>query len=235
MRAAMAATSASTPSPVLADTGKYSANSNSVAVISWRATCSLDAASTLLTTQKPDFGTPAATNRSPRPIGCVASTTNATTSTPPSASVAVSFKRSPSRVRGLWIPGVSTNTICTSGRVRTPRIWVRVVCGLSDTIDTLVPSMRLSRVDFPTLGRPTSEANPERTSGPRARLGAVGGSRLLGRLELGDADAADAPALHLLGGEPVAVELDRFTLGRHVAEQVEHQATDGVPVTRRQL
>lgn len=65
-------------------------------------------------------------------------------------------------LRGLWIPGVSTNTIWTSSRLRTPRTWVRVVCTLSETIDTLVPRMALRRVDLPTLGLPTSDTNPDR-------------------------------------------------------------------------
>ena len=65
-------------------------------------------------------------------------------------------------VRGLWMPGVSTNTIWVAGRLRTPRIWWRVVCGLSETIETLWPRMRLSSVDLPTLGRPTRDTKPER-------------------------------------------------------------------------
>ena len=39
---------------------------------------------------------------------------------------------------------------------------VRVVCGRSETIATLVPTSRLTSVDFPTLGRPTSVTKPER-------------------------------------------------------------------------
>ena len=80
-----------------------------------------------------------------------------------SAERAVWLSRSPSVVRGLWMPGVSQNTACTSGRVRTPRTSVRVVWGLLETIETLVPSMRLSSVDLPTLGRPTIVTNPECT------------------------------------------------------------------------
>ena len=60
------------------------------------------------------------------------------------------------------MPGVSTNTIWESGRCSTPRTSVRVVCGLSETIDTFVPRIELSSVDFPTLGRPTKVQNPER-------------------------------------------------------------------------
>ena len=38
----------------------------------------------------------------------------------------------------------------------------RVVCGLSEVIATLAPTMALSSVDFPALGRPTKQAKPER-------------------------------------------------------------------------
>ena len=69
--------------------------------------------------------------------------------------------RSPSSVRGLWMPGVSSSTSCDVGVVRTPRIWVRVVCGRSETMATFVPTSRFTSVDFPTLGRPTSDTNPD--------------------------------------------------------------------------
>jgi hypothetical protein len=95
----------------------------------------------------------------------VASTTRHTTSTPVTASVAVSFSRVPRVVFGLWIPGVSTNTTCASGRFSTPRTWLRVVWGLSETMLTLTPRMRLSSVDFPTFGRPTNVTSPAWTSG----------------------------------------------------------------------
>jgi len=72
------------------------------------------------------------------------------------------FVRSPSNVLGLWIPGVSRNTICVASSVRTPRTCVRVVCGRSETIDTLRPTSWFKSVDLPTLGRPTIETNPER-------------------------------------------------------------------------
>ena len=44
----------------------------------------------------------------------------------------------------------------------TPRIARRVVCGLSDTIATLWPTIELTSVDLPTLGRPASATKPER-------------------------------------------------------------------------
>src|SRR5580704_4613790 len=59
------------------------------------------------------------------------------------------------------MPGVSTNTICASGRVTTPWIDVRVVCGLSATMATFCPTRAFSSVDFPALGRPTSDTKPD--------------------------------------------------------------------------
>ena len=105
-----------------------------------------------------------AMKRSPLPSGAVESSTRQTASTSAIAPVAVSFSRSPSNVRGLWIPGVSTKTICDSGRCSTPRTSVRVVCGLSDTIVTLVPRIEFNSVDLPTLGRPTNVQKPERNA-----------------------------------------------------------------------
>src|SRR4051812_15519840 len=186
------------------------------------------------------LGTREATNRSPGPIGAVASTTRQTTSTSPMAPVAESLSRSPSRVRGLWMPGVSSNTICVSAVLSTPRTCVRVVCGLSETMLTLVPRMVLSSVDFPTLGRPTMVTNPDLMTGPSWSrhlvvlvlvLVVVG---LAGHDAL-DAHPADAAAGHPLGPQDQALALDLLALGRHVAEQVEHQPADGVPVALGQL
>ena len=51
---------------------------------------------------------------------------------------------------------------CASGRCTMPRIVCLVVCGLLEVIATFVPTRALVRVDFPALGRPTKQANPER-------------------------------------------------------------------------
>ena len=75
------------------------------------------------------------------------------------------FVRSPSSVRGLWMPGVSRSTIWLLSLVRTPRIWLRVVCGRSETIETFEPTSWFRSVDFPTLGRPTSVTKPLRKPG----------------------------------------------------------------------
>src|SRR5690606_17020904 len=121
--------------------------------------------STLLTTSS--TGAPASARRSAiqrsRPVGPSApSTTNNTTSTSGMAARACCVMYSPSRCRGLCRPGVSTNTICASSRVSTAWMRWRVVCGLSDTMATLAPTKRLTRVDLPTLGRPMTATNPER-------------------------------------------------------------------------
>src|SRR5579871_5303430 len=61
-----------------------------------------------------------------------------------------------------WIPGVSTKIICASVSLRIPITLRRVVCGLGVTIATLCPTMRFTRVDFPTLERPPRTTNPAR-------------------------------------------------------------------------
>jgi hypothetical protein len=40
----------------------------------------------------------------------------------------------------------------------------RVVCGLSDTIATLRPTIALTSVDLPTFGRPARATKPERVT-----------------------------------------------------------------------
>src|SRR5580700_6247832 len=59
------------------------------------------------------------------------------------------------------MPGVSRNTICASGRVTTPCMAARVVCGFSETMESLLPTSRLSSVDLPAFGRPTIDTNPD--------------------------------------------------------------------------
>ena len=43
-----------------------------------------------------------------------------------------------------------------------PRIARRVVCGRTETIATWLPTIALTRVDLPTLGRPARPTKPER-------------------------------------------------------------------------
>ena len=71
--------------------------------------------------------------------------------------------RSVSASRGRCTPGRSVSTSWKrSGAVTTPRIARRVVCGLSETIATLWPTIALTSVDLPTFGRPASATKPDR-------------------------------------------------------------------------
>ena len=45
-----------------------------------------------------------------------------------------------------------------------PRISRRVVCGLSETIATLSPTIRFTSVDLPAFGRPASATKPLRVT-----------------------------------------------------------------------
>src|SRR5207248_2789773 len=68
-------------------------------------------------------------------------------------------------------PGVSTKAICARGRVTTPRIRDRVVCGLGETIATFCWTSLLRSVDLPTLGLPTMAAKPARCAPPASFKG----------------------------------------------------------------
>ena len=76
-------------------------------------------------------------------------------------SCATSLSLCPSAVFGLCTPGVSTSTNCTSFREMIPRIAVLVVFGCREVIATFDPTKELTRVDFPTLGRPTIAINAD--------------------------------------------------------------------------
>src|SRR5688572_448557 len=84
------------------------------------------------------------------------------------------------------------------------RRW-RVVCGLSETIASFSPSTRLSSVDLPALGRPTSATAPALAAGPSTSwaAGASGTARLLllvgHRLRLAP---PRSPAVVRLGPDP---------------------------------
>ena len=64
--------------------------------------------------------------------------------------------RSVSTSRGFCTPGRSTRTSWrpASASVAMPRIARRVVCGRTETIATWLPTIALTSVDLPTLGRP---------------------------------------------------------------------------------
>ncbi len=60
--------------------------------------------------------------------------------------------------------------------VGTPRIARRVVCGRTETIATREPTIALTSVDLPTLGRPASPTKPARVTPSRARTSACSSS-----------------------------------------------------------
>src|SRR5438128_3153517 len=111
-------------------------------------------------------------------------------------------------------PGVSSSATCAPGRVTTPRMRERVVCGLGETIATFCPSSRLSRVLLPTFGRPTMAAKPARC-GP-------GGAAFANSGRLLAADDLDVlqPDLRVSGPRDFGDQL----------EPLHHLAEDGVPV-----
>ena len=109
------------------------------------------------------------------------------------------------------MPGVSMNTIWPAVSPRmcfTPRIRVRVVCGVFETIAIFVPMTRLSSVDLPAFGRPMSDANPVliTTAWEPSRSRPV--------IEAGTPAQADAMDASTLGVEHVhaqLVDLERLT------------------------
>src|SRR4051794_17447938 len=126
---------------------------------------------------------------------------------------------------------------------------LRVVCGLSDTIASFVPTMRLSSVDLPALGRPMRDTKPlfmtashrahrDSLSSPDHRIGGrtffpcplrigIRGGALRGDLPR-DAHPVDPPPpdLEHLNREPVDAEpvADRG----HAADAREQIAADGL-------
>ena len=108
--------------------------------------------------------------RSPGPIPCSPLTTNRTASAPSSSCSTRRCMRSVSTSRGRWTPGRSTSTSCqpSATSVATPRLARRVVCGRSEMIATLAPTIALTSVDLPTLGRPARPTKPARVGHPRS-------------------------------------------------------------------
>jgi hypothetical protein len=86
-------------------------------------------------------------------------------------SASVSARRATARMArwssyfGLSRPGVSRITICTSSVVRMPTMRSRVDCGFSLVMLSFWPMIRLSRVDLPAFGFPTTATIPERVIG----------------------------------------------------------------------
>src|SRR5215204_3835193 len=148
--------------------------------------------------------------RSPGPGFTEASTTRHTTSTSRMASRAVSTMRTFMRCVGLCTPGVSTNITCASAKFFTPAIRVRVVCGLSETMASFCPRMRLRSVDLPALGRPRKATKPDFMN---LRFRHVRGDLTATRANL-----RDPSALNLEHLERQRVDLDRLSDVRHPSE-----------------
>src|SRR5271170_3839476 len=92
------------------------------------------------------------------------------------AQAAATMARSSRRFGLTKMPGVSTNTSCAVPSIAIASTRVRVVCTLGVTIETLDPTMLLSRVDLPALGAPTIATKPQLVSATAARpLSAVEG------------------------------------------------------------
>src|SRR5258708_33831019 len=66
-----------------------------------------------------------------------------------------------SRRRGAKMPGVSTKISWAAPSIAMPRMTARVVCTLGVTIVTLLPTIALTMVDFPTLGAPMIATKPQ--------------------------------------------------------------------------
>jgi hypothetical protein len=107
--------------------------------------------------------------RSPGPSFSFAGRQKPITSTSAHVVFTTSFSRSPSSVRGLCSPGVSTRISCASGRCTMPRTVCRVVCGWLEVIATFWPTRAFVRVDLPALGRPTKQAKPARWAGQKVK------------------------------------------------------------------
>ena len=88
-----------------------------------------------------------------------------------------SFSRSPSSVRGLCSPGVSTRTSWPSARCTMPRTTLRVVCGLDGGDGDLLADDAFVSVDLPALGRPTKQAKPLRKPSVAVKVGGAGSRR----------------------------------------------------------
>src|SRR4029077_3374591 len=159
-------TSAPTPAWVRAEIGKISpSGSSSPACWSTSTVAARPSLSTLLTAIA--IGSPArasvpAMNLSPGPTPCSPLRINSAASAPSSSRATLPAMRVVSASRGRCTPGRSTSTICPSSRVHTPRIALRVVCGRSETIATLAPTITLTSVDLPTFGRPAKATKPLR-------------------------------------------------------------------------
>ena len=163
---------APTPLPVRAEIGKTSASRpRSEAACSAATVRVRSSRSTLLTaTTTGHAGAGAAPRRSSGrpgpPTPCSPLSRNSAASASGSSCSTRLCIRSRQRVaRALDARQVGEHELARrSGRVATPRIARRVVCGLSETIATFGPTIALTSVDLPTFGRPASATKPARVT-----------------------------------------------------------------------
>ncbi len=172
----------------------------------------------------------------------VASMSRHTTSTSASVARARSLVRSPSSVRGLWMPGVSSSTSCEVGRrPHAPDLRARGLRAVGDDRH-LGPDDAVHQRGLADVG-PTDERDE-----PRAVLGhwPAGGASATdsacsstassdGGRERRDAHGDDPVTLHALGPELEVLEAHDLALVGHVAEQVEDEPADRVPLRVGQL
>ena len=124
--------------------------------------------------------------------------------------------RSPSSVRGLWMPGrVEQHDLACRASCARRGSGVRVVCGRSETIETFVPTSWLTSVDFPTFGPADERDEP---GAERHAVDRDAASRRSRRVDVGRAVGVgvvgtrvithrhDAAALDALGAELEALE-----------------------------
>ena len=165
---AMACSIRSMPSPLVALSMKVSAKGSSAfsAAVSgsscWRSMRSILFSASQIGRLVPFSLSTTARTASVKPA--LASTTRSAMSAscaPPHA--AATIARS-SRRFGAKMPGVSTRISCAGGRITTARMRNRVVCGLGETMLTLVPDAALTRVDLPALGAPMMAIRAQRVS-----------------------------------------------------------------------
>src|SRR5262245_7400867 len=92
---------------------------------------------------------------------------------------------------------------------------VLVVCGLSDTMASLWPTMRLRSVDLPAFGRPRNETNPD--------LPLILDGR---RLAPAKADLGDAPTLDLEHLDVENIDVEALADVRHASQMREQVTAD---------
>src|SRR4051812_34239824 len=105
---------------------------------------------------------------------------------------------------------------------------VLVVCGLSETIASLVPTRRFSSGDLPAFGCPMNETNPVFMTCPcsdRPRLFVRRGGALGGR-PLGDANLVNPPPFDFQHLDVQSVDIGVLADRRHPAKMCQQVAAN---------